>query len=625
MLLLGVLFLGLLHAQTAVHLGEDLGYVRVVEGIDFTQEEQCALSPQTILTSTTLSELSKSNQGYSGACFWTRLKLVNDSNETRRFILTHPREINHLFVTRFENDKVVGVHTLGYPDTAAHRSYRSFLNNIEIVLAPHATQTIVTAVTSYDTVVLHWDIYAMHEFLEIQYLSLILMGVFSGIFIMIMLFGGVLYHVTRKRFYLYFLLYLLFGMLSQSSLRYYLFHVIGGLENYYVTGAIFVSLFMLFWHLLALEYFGLKERARVWYAVHLFIVGASALLALLFTGAFFYAPLLGILPYSIYFSMFFVLPADLLFALVVLKRRYTTALYFALATLASKGMFFYFLFTLSGNGEITLLSRYGMSIGNLLSSLFLGLALWVWFDHYQKSLKNAQEEHKKFTMIGSAISFIAHQWRQPLSRMGASLMHLQSDIEHTPQKKLISLKEEVEELVQNVEQINQTIKDIQSLFAIHDKTDVPFGLYDALESAIALCLRDHATYPIAIEKHIARDLMLTGNPKLFEQAMINLLQNSAQAFVEHSIQAPRLELVAHTTPTHLILEIADNAGGIAIKPIESIFELYVSSKKEGTGLGLAIVKKVIEQKFGGTISVRNEGDGVRFRLYFLLRNASHKR
>jgi len=50
-----------------------------------------------------------------------------------------------------------------------------------------------------------------------------------------------------------------------------------------------------------------------------------------------------------------------------------------------------------------------------------------------------------------------------------------------------------------------------------------------------------------------------------------------------------------------IISIKDNGIGLPENPT-TLFEPYVTTRKEGTGLGLSIVKKIVEQH-NGTISM----------------------
>jgi signal transduction histidine kinase len=63
-----------------------------------------------------------------------------------------------------------------------------------------------------------------------------------------------------------------------------------------------------------------------------------------------------------------------------------------------------------------------------------------------------------------------------------------------------------------------------------------------------------------------------------------------------------------------IIKIEDNAGGIHIKNIDSIFEPYVTTKnsKRGTGIGLYMTKMIIENNMHGYVNVSNNQNGALF-------------
>lgn len=65
-----------------------------------------------------------------------------------------------------------------------------------------------------------------------------------------------------------------------------------------------------------------------------------------------------------------------------------------------------------------------------------------------------------------------------------------------------------------------------------------------------------------------------------------------------------------------IITYEDNAGGIKIKPIELVFNYFVTSKNnnKSSGIGLAVVKLLIQERLNGEISVKNNENGSVFTI-----------
>jgi signal transduction histidine kinase len=97
----------------------------------------------------------------------------------------------------------------------------------------------------------------------------------------------------------------------------------------------------------------------------------------------------------------------------------------------------------------------------------------------------------------------------------------------------------------------------------------------------------------------------------------NLLTNAFQA------TTPQGRIVIRTWRQNeqAVIEIADTGSGIPAERLSTIFDDYVTTKKQGLGLGLALSKKLVEQ-LGGTISVASQvGVGTTFTLRFPITKA----
>lgn len=94
---------------------------------------------------------------------------------------------------------------------------------------------------------------------------------------------------------------------------------------------------------------------------------------------------------------------------------------------------------------------------------------------------------------------------------------------------------------------------------------------------------------------------ITGDETKLKEVFRNLLRNAYEA----SLPDRTIYLEATANETELIVRIQDTGCGISAEHLSTIFDPFVTHKKEGTGLGLAICDHVVKAH-GGTISVSSE-------------------
>ena len=139
---------------------------------------------------------------------------------------------------------------------------------------------------------------------------------------------------------------------------------------------------------------------------------------------------------------------------------------------------------------------------------------------------------------------------------------------------------------------------------------------DSIESVKISLLCSIIPKHIKLNINIENDKRIFGYPTEFSQVILNILSNAADILVERSIKNPQIDLNIDTKGILSIITIKDNAGGIAQKNQELIFDPYFSTKdsSKGTGLGLYISKLIIERNMGGELSVYNDAHGAVFKI-----------
>ncbi len=98
--------------------------------------------------------------------------------------------------------------------------------------------------------------------------------------------------------------------------------------------------------------------------------------------------------------------------------------------------------------------------------------------------------------------------------------------------------------------------------------------------------------------------MLTADPDLLEQVLINLVINSIHALQDTSKPVIRV-LATMSSKNRVKITVADNGHGIKPDNMEQIFVPFFTSKKEGSGIGLSLSREIM-RLHKGNITVRSK-------------------
>ena len=254
----------------------------------------------------------------------------------------------------------------------------------------------------------------------------------------------------------------------------------------------------------------------------------------------------------------------------------------------------------------------------------IGLILYIFYmikmqgEILKRKVKEEMEKNKikdeqlmqqsRLAQMGEMISMIAHQWRQPLSAISATVSALQM------KTRLGKLNDETVyelsgKILNYVQHLSSTIDDFRNFFKPNKKKqEVTYKeLVEGVMNIIEVALINKN---IKLIKEFDSKIVFTTYANEVKQVILNLVKNAEDALIERDIKDPFIKIVAKGRK----LVIEDNAGGIDKDIIDRIFNPYFSTKtkKDGTGLGLYMSKTIIEEHCGGRLSVENGKQGARF-------------
>ncbi len=111
------------------------------------------------------------------------------------------------------------------------------------------------------------------------------------------------------------------------------------------------------------------------------------------------------------------------------------------------------------------------------------------------------------------------------------------------------------------------------------------------------------------------DLMITADPDLIDQVIINMILNAMDA-VKGREDAEINILATVNSSNRVIIDIRDN--GVGIKPdiMDKIFMPFFTSKKHGSGIGLSLSRQIMHLHKGAVTVKSKPGEGTVFTLTF---------
>jgi len=213
-------------------------------------------------------------------------------------------------------------------------------------------------------------------------------------------------------------------------------------------------------------------------------------------------------------------------------------------------------------------------------------------------------QQSKLAVMGEMMDAVAHQWRQPINNINMNVDMLQYDFEDD-----LITKHYIEEFSQKIStqilHMNSTLNEFRSFFR-PDKKIEPFRIEKATQSVLLLLKDELIKNTIKVTVQIDTNFRIEAIENEFKHVLINLINNSKDAFSEHDIKDKLITICTKSENDKNLITISDNAGGIPLNVIDNVFEANITTKSEGkgTGIGLYMSKQIVE-KYSGTIDVKN--------------------
>jgi signal transduction histidine kinase len=221
-----------------------------------------------------------------------------------------------------------------------------------------------------------------------------------------------------------------------------------------------------------------------------------------------------------------------------------------------------------------------------------------------KILSERVQQQSRLAATGEVMSFIAHQWKQPLSAISAkiSMLQLKNQLGTLEEDDLFVL---MDFTMNKIKYLTQTINDFRDY--LKPKEDPKEFTLESVFSQTKSLLGDKI-YSEKVHLMITpNEINLVGYKNKLIHVITNIINNACDALVEHESEKKYIFVDVQADEQFCTIYIQDSAGGIQEELLSEIFEPYYTTKAEehGTGLGLYMAREFIVGQMGGDLSVQN--------------------
>ncbi len=231
-----------------------------------------------------------------------------------------------------------------------------------------------------------------------------------------------------------------------------------------------------------------------------------------------------------------------------------------------------------------------------------------------QNIKNELEE-KELESWQKLIRILTHEIMNSISPISSTIKTIKGFLTDSDTKKTKSVNDIEQELIDDsvkglsiIEERSDGLVDFvekfRSLTLLPKPVFKQFTIKELFENIKLLMAKELNKNNIELEIQVVPDsLIITADKKMVEQILINLINNSIQAF--DNIEKKKINLRAYyLSNKNPVIQVTDNGNGISDENIDKIFIPFFTTKRQGSGIGLSLSREIM-RLHNGKIRVKS--------------------
>lgn len=594
-----------------IEINQSVDYISYITDENYTYED--------IMDKKDIFSLEKKNLKNSNKTYWTKLIIKNDTNYFKELVIYNNLSgMNKIDVYIIKNNKLDKILLLG---DLREQNLREFINRYSsfiLKFEPNEEITIISKLDNYLVSNLSWEVSSIEKFTNEEFKIIFLFGIYGGILILFIIFNVLQYFTYKK------IEYLIICMFTLSTFSYqYSFNGILYFLNFnlnFITaiawdattiGAFFMSLF-------SIIFFQLNNKYRKFFYSSLFLLLTSASLFLFLIYAQFINNDLYKYYYLVLLNLMMVIIHSTILAFYMYLKKEHGSLYYLIGN-----TILFIVVTINSLAIIGVINyykelKYLAPLSYIIDIIFMLISTTVKNTFEQNELKKAKIlllEQSRFSSLGQAIGHISHQWKSPLTKLGTLITLLETVLEHNIKELNTTFKNKLPLIKKSIEIMKKSIDEFSNYYSNKKEVEI-FSPIPCIENVLEILSSKIILKKVNIHLDIPSNLRIKSFEHIWSNIFLVLVDNSLDAFSEIDDKNKEIFISFKKYSDKVVISYIDTAGGIKMKPIESVFDYFVSEKENGksSGLGLAVVKMLINDRLNGKINIENFKEGIKFTI-----------
>jgi two-component system sensor kinase FixL len=228
-------------------------------------------------------------------------------------------------------------------------------------------------------------------------------------------------------------------------------------------------------------------------------------------------------------------------------------------------------------------------------------------------LQNRLAHVGRFSLMGEMAAGLAHELNQPLSAI-VNYSQAGRRLAERDGPSIDAVSDCFGKITEQAMRAGHIIDKLRDFLRKDDVTKGTLSLNEVVMSTLNLVEADARAQGIPIVIELAGDLPSVGGDLVqLQQVLMNLTRNAVDAMRDSPNKDEGIIIrTSRPTPGEVQVSVLDHGPGVPQQLVKSIFEPFVTTKRDGLGVGLAISRTIIRGHDGELYCRRNPLGGAIF-------------